>query len=311
MITVIIAAYNAEKTIARAIDSVINDPNVSEIVVVDDASQDKTFEIACQYMDSRNKVLVLKQDENGGPACARNRAITVSSSPWITILDADDFILPGRMAGLLAFQDEADLIADDMWQVNEQDINGPKRLLIGDKLALPAKISFAQFVRSNVSDHQRERAELGFIKPLIRRQILEDNEIFYHESMRLGEDYELYCQALAHGARMILAPAQGYVSVVRSTSLSALHREKDLLLLRDCDLHLACIKNLSSDDKNALWEHYKSVDCRLQWRLLINAVKQRHVVAAIKTFLRPWPVPKFLAHQLFIQFQQRVLKKSL
>lgn len=74
---------------------------------------------------------------------------------------------------------------------------------------------------------------MGFIKPLMRRSLLDKNGITYQEVMRLGEDYELYTRALAHGARLVVAPAQGYISV-RAGSLSARHSENDLMHLRDC-----------------------------------------------------------------------------
>ncbi len=308
-ITVIIAAYNAEATIARAITSALAQPEAAEVVVVDDASRDGTIAIAKAADDGTSRLQVIAQSPNAGPAAARNKAIAASLSPWITVLDADDFMLPGRLKGLLAASMDADLIADDMWQVPENSVDGARTALIGDRLALPRTVTLTQFVLSNVTDTRRERAELGFIKPLMRREFLANHGIRYQEHMRLGEDYELYTRALAHGARLLLLPAQGYISVVRPNSLSSLHSERDLQNLRDCDDALGNIKALNADEKKALHQHYLSVDCRLQWRLLINAVKQKNIGAALKCFMRPWPVPAFLAGQLYEQFKLRVFKR--
>ena len=100
-VAVIIAAMNASATIARAIISALADRNVREVIVVDDASSDDTAAVARAADDGSNRLTVLVQPANAGPAAARNRAIDASSSPLIAILDADDFLLPGRFDALL------------------------------------------------------------------------------------------------------------------------------------------------------------------------------------------------------------------
>jgi len=65
---------------------------------------------------------------------------------------------------------------------------------------------------------------------------------------------------------------------------------------------------LKEADKAAIRKHYLSVDCRLQWRLLINAVKGRNLRAALATFLRPYPVPLYLMEQLIKQAYIRTFR---
>jgi len=306
-VALIIAAYNAESFIARAVRSALAEAEVAEVIVVDDASTDGTVKCAQEADDGSGRLRVLVQPQNAGPSAARNRAIRESTAPWIGILDADDFLLPGRTRGLLAYTDKADFIADDLWQAAEDNVNGPLRSMLGETLENPSPVGFKTFVLANVTQKDRSRRELGFIKPIMRRSFLETHNIRYQEPMRLGEDYELYTRALASGARLLLVPAQGYVSVVRANSLSARHSETDLLRLRDCDDALRDIPSLSKDDRAALRQHYLSVDCRLQWRLLINAVKKRDAVAALRTFLRPWPVPLYNMQQLLEQLYLRTI----
>lgn len=300
-VCVIIAAYNAEKTIARAIVSALAQENVAEIVVVDDASTDATPQAAQSADDGTNRLKILRQPKNAGPSAARNRAIAESASPWLTVLDADDFFLPGRITGLLQQTANADFIADNMWQVPESDINAPRRSLLDSPPTSPEPVTFEQFVLSNVTREGKPRAELGFIKPLMRRSFLDAHQLRYQEHMRLGEDFELYARALGLGARMVLLPAQGYISVVRPNSLSGQHTETDLRNLRDCDHALLASLPLNPSGKHALRQHFLSLDCRLQWRLLILAVKQRNVKAGLATFIRPWPVPLYLTRKLLEQ----------
>ena len=98
-VAIIIAAYNAEDTIARAIHSALAEAEVAEVIVIDDASTDNTVKRAQEAKDGSGRLHVLLQPNQAGPSAARNRAIRESTSPWISILDADDFLLPGLGLG--------------------------------------------------------------------------------------------------------------------------------------------------------------------------------------------------------------------
>lgn len=308
-VSILIPAYNAAATVARAVKSALVEPEAAEVIVVDDASSDATADAARAADDGSGRLKILTQPRNAGPAAARNRALRESTAAWVGILDADDFFLPGRLQRLLALADRADLIADDIGQVDENAVDGPRKSLLGINSAAPRAVGFTEFVSSNVTDRKHPRGELGFIKPIMRRAFLDQHNLRYQENMRLGEDYELYARALALGARLLLAPSQGYVSVMRKNSLSGQHSEDDLRNLRDCDLALGKIPGLTAGDHMALRRHYANTDCRLQWRLLINAVKQRDAPAAFAAFLRPWPVPYYLTARLAEQAVLRAGKK--
>lgn len=307
-VAIIVAAYNAEATIVRAVASALAQPEVREVFVVDDASTDGTVAAARSADDGSGRLHVHAVKTNAGPAAARNHGLREASAEWIGVLDADDFLLPGRLAALLLHAANAELVADDLWQVDVQDPDGPRRALVGDRLALPRTVTFTEFVLSNVPDPHRQRAELGFIKPIMKRAFLRRHGLRYREDMRLGEDYDLYARALARGAVLRLLPAAGYISVVRPDSLSGRHTPADLLNLRQCDARLLADLPLDRVQRLAVRAHYLSTDARLQWRLMIEAVKQRNVVAFARTFLRPWPVPKILLGNLFEQMRLRWLK---
>ena len=230
-VAVLIAAYNAQATIARAVASALAQPEVVEVCVVDDLSSDDTVAAARTCDDGTGRLKVVRQDVNSGPAAARNRGVDETRAPFLAILDADDFLLPGRMAGLLAHRHEAELICDDLLRI----VEGAE-----DQGASPAwgvvavnPISFQTFVERNVPKRGALREELGFLKPLIRRSFLDAHGLRYRDELRLGEDFDLYARVLALGGRMILTPATGYVAVMRADSLSGQHSERDLVLLRD------------------------------------------------------------------------------
>ena len=67
---------------------------------------------------------------------------------------------------------------------------------------------------------------MGFLKPIIKREFLQSHALRYDETLRLGEDYALYTQALIAGARFCVVGARGYVAIQRGTSISARHTRR-------------------------------------------------------------------------------------
>jgi len=98
-ISVIIPAYNAEKTIRRALKSIENQtllPN--EVIVVDDCSSDRTNEIIREYMkESRLVIRHEIQSTNSGAASARNAGWNIASEKYVAFLDADDMWHPKKL----------------------------------------------------------------------------------------------------------------------------------------------------------------------------------------------------------------------
>lgn len=94
LISAVIPVYNREKTIARAIESVLaQEYPPAEIIVIDDGSKDATREIVQKYGD---KVRYVYQD-NAGVAAARNRGVSEAKFGWIAFLDSDDYWLPHHL----------------------------------------------------------------------------------------------------------------------------------------------------------------------------------------------------------------------
>jgi glycosyltransferase involved in cell wall biosynthesis len=102
--SVVIPAYNAGPTIARALDSVLAQTcPAHEIIVVDDGSSDNTQQVVATYGDQ----IVYLQQTNAGPSTARNRGVEVATGEWIAFLDADDWYYPNRLRA------HAEMIAND------------------------------------------------------------------------------------------------------------------------------------------------------------------------------------------------------
>jgi glycosyltransferase involved in cell wall biosynthesis len=104
-ISVVLPAFNRERSIARAIDSVVaQDFEYFELNVVDDGSTDHTAEVARSYDDPRIRVISLER--NRGSNVARNAGIEAASAPLIAFLDSDDVYLPHKLATVVRAFDE-------------------------------------------------------------------------------------------------------------------------------------------------------------------------------------------------------------
>lgn len=97
-ISVLIPVYNAEKFLAKAIDSALSQPEVYEVVLIDDNSPDNSLEICNTYEKKYPHVRVVSHPngENLGAAASRNLGIKTARCEFIAFLDADDYYLPDR-----------------------------------------------------------------------------------------------------------------------------------------------------------------------------------------------------------------------
>ena len=97
-ISVIIPVYNAEKYIAKALDSCLQFSEVKEIIVVDDGYPDQAKSIVKKYAESHSEIKLFEHPnhENLGAGASRNLGLEKASQEFIAFLDADDYFLPNR-----------------------------------------------------------------------------------------------------------------------------------------------------------------------------------------------------------------------
>lgn len=99
-VSVIIPAYNAAATIARALQSVTAQTlKPRQVIVIDDGSGDGTVETARALRSAMHGIdLIVDSQPNRGAGSARNRGIAQASGTWLAFLDADDEWLPDKLA---------------------------------------------------------------------------------------------------------------------------------------------------------------------------------------------------------------------
>ncbi|HEY3334694.1 MAG TPA: glycosyltransferase family 2 protein [Candidatus Limnocylindrales bacterium] len=112
LVSVLVPAWNNGRSITRALDSVLMDPAANiQVVVVDDASTDDTPAVVEAIAARDPRVELVRSAVNGGPSAARNLGLPRLRGEWVTFLDADDRLLPGGLAALLAAATGTDALA--------------------------------------------------------------------------------------------------------------------------------------------------------------------------------------------------------
>ena len=112
-ISVVIPMYNSEKTILKALLSVVNQTYLpAEIIIVNDGSTDNSQKIVEEFIINNNKQysFLLLNKSNGGVSSARNIGIKRATGEYIAFLDSDDRWLPEKLQKqMMFFRDNEDI----------------------------------------------------------------------------------------------------------------------------------------------------------------------------------------------------------
>jgi glycosyltransferase involved in cell wall biosynthesis len=178
-VAVLMTAYKAEGTINEAIDSILSNGSVCDILVVDDCSPVPMAESVRPHP----RVEILRLSRNGGPGPARNfglEQLIARNYRYIAIMDADDIALPGKFAKQLAFLEKNPRVGAVGTWARFFDENTRETLFFQAAPTHPDEIRQAIFFN------------LPMVHPsvMMRTDVFKDVG-FYDPRYRTAEDYEL------------------------------------------------------------------------------------------------------------------------
>ncbi|ALT69293.1 glycosyltransferase family 2 protein [Methanobrevibacter millerae] len=251
-VSIIIPCYNAEDTIQRAINSIINQNmgfNNIELLLYDDASTDNTKKILKKYSEKYKNIISFFGTENKGPGFGKNKCLENASGEYVLFLDSDDEYDQEMCEKLYsnAIIENADLVSCGVLRID--NINTSKIDLEYDDSKshenFENKISFINENIFYLNDHLSTHC-------LFRKDIINQNKIYFLETYYAEDIYFKAIFRLYSKKAVYLKNFYGYIhhaytdSITSNITLSNLNEIHNVYLkilekIKKYDLDLAYI----------------------------------------------------------------------
>lgn len=186
-LSIIIPAYNCQEYISRCLNSVLHRrPENCEIIVVDDGSKDRTFEICKDYEHRYNQLKVIHQ-KNGGAAKARNTGIKAAIGEYLCFVDADDIVVDTFYDVImpLILENYAQLLMFDF-------INDDKTECVNESLTVQS----IEDAKERITQIYRQGKLNSCCAKMYSRELLFNNSVCFPEGTIVEEDLRFVLRAL-------------------------------------------------------------------------------------------------------------------
>lgn len=179
-VSVLMPAYNVEKYITFAIESVLNQTFKNfELLIIDDGSTDSTFEIIKKYSNLDHRIKISQNRENLGVSKTRNNLIKEARGKYIMWQDADDISLPHRIEEQFSYME-----------------THPDLMIVGGFLQFIDESGKKLSIRSYAESDSQLRKHIFKYSPvsqpvaMIRKEVFEKSGL-YDESLNQAEDLDI------------------------------------------------------------------------------------------------------------------------
>jgi len=251
-ISVIMGAFNCEKTIQASINSIVNQtyPNW-EFIICEDGSVDGSYLELTKFANSEDRIRIIRNDKNMGLTYSLNKCLEFTTGDYIARMDADDIATPERIEMQVRFLEENPsygLVGCNAYLINkEKKIVGESLIPQTDHDIQICKVFYNPFYHPTV---------------LLRSEILKENK--YDESFIYAQDYELWLRILKKNKGFNLSNKMLYYRVESS-------KNPEKLKIQALNCLRALVKN--NEDPNEYYlRDVKSIRAKLPY-IIKNYVK--------------------------------------
>ena len=214
-VSVIVPVYNAEKTIRRCIESILNQEYTDlELILADDGSKDASGELCDEYAAKDRRVRVLHK-ENTGVSDTRNQAIAMATGTYLQFLDSDDWITPDATKLLVRSAEEhsCDLVISDFYRVVGTRVSHKGDIEEDEVLS---REEYAAHMMENPADFY-----YGVLwNKLYRREIVERWNLRMDPEISWCEDFMFNLEYIRHAERFFALQVPIYYYVKTKGSLA-------------------------------------------------------------------------------------------
>lgn len=184
LISIIMAAYNAERTIEQAVTSVLNQTYTNfELLIIDDCSKDNTLSLAENFKQNDNRIKVIKNEKNSGVSYTRRHGLEEANGEWIAVLDSDDAWTADKLEKQIQLQKET---GGDLLYTGSAFMDNDGKP-IDWYLHAPQKIEYRQLLKQNLISNSSS---------LVRKELYEK---YYVSDDCMHEDFAIWLGILKSG----------------------------------------------------------------------------------------------------------------
>ena len=188
-VSIIVPVYNVEQYLSESINSLLNQTlKETEIILINDGSTDKSYEICQKYAKEYPDKIVLISKENEGQGVARNIAIDKAKGEYLMFVDSDDYIDKQMVEKLYnkAIKDNADIV----WCLMTCIIDGKKEL---QKVSIDSEDEFIKYILNNA----------GPCNKIVKKEIITKNKLYFpkiraYEDVAVAPAWGLYAKKISY-----------------------------------------------------------------------------------------------------------------
>lgn len=256
--SVIIPAYNSEKTIKRCIESItLQDRTDVEIIIVNDGSTDESESI-CKALQTEHNNIIYIHKENGGVSSARNLGLSVAKGKYVMFVDSDDYV-ESKCFDVLDNYTKSDA---DFYQFVFSIVANE---IVKETYAWPEiRVNTLSEKEAFISESVVARSINSSCAKLFKRKVIEENGLSFCEELSVGEDLTFVFTFLLSADKIERTDKRIYfVDVSNDESLSRKYRE-NLSVQKICVYESLCKALKKSEiesesvNRSLSWLHYRN-----------------------------------------------------
>jgi glycosyltransferase involved in cell wall biosynthesis len=261
-VSVVMPAYNAERYLAEAIESVLAQTwKDFELIILNDGSQDSTRTIAESYA-RRDSRIHFESHPNMGVAPTLNRGLDLATSEWVAIMHADDVMMPNRLERQLAFVSmHPELAVASSWVMH---INGKGKIIAKGDSPL---ITFEAVEKLYMANEL-----VGFSHPasILRKSAIQSVG-GYRSQLRVNEDVDLWNRLLEHGYKILVQPEHLLKYRIHSGSASIAQAR---FVRRQLHWVKECMLRRRRGEKELSWNEFLIYSKTFPWYVRLDAERK-------------------------------------
>lgn len=216
LLSIIIPAYNSGAFLSDTLNMLIHQNlDLCEVIIINDGSTDETEEI-CRRFSSKYPAISYITQENMGVSVARNRGLARATGRYVYFFDSDDALAVGTLSFFKSILlKNADIQIFSFGYEMRRDGNLVKKYISPkfDKKVLNSDILQESFFSKKLS--------CNICSCIYDRSFLENNQIFFTEGLKIGEDVEFIIKAVLNADFLYYEKKSCFIYQLRENSATA------------------------------------------------------------------------------------------